>query len=74
MANCLKEELLLDTWDTDWRVIVCDGGTGGYGSVEAMEKMVKDLEAWERETGETSLVVDPAQKTVTHGETTANRL
>lgn len=48
--------------------------TGGYGSVEAMGKMVADLEVWERETGDTQLLVDPARMTVMHGMTKANRL
>lgn len=47
---------------------------GGYGSVEAMGKMAKDLEAWERETGETQLVVDPERMTIMHGLTKANRV
>lgn len=53
---------------------LCAGETGGYGSVEAMGKMVADLEVWERETGDTHLVVDPARKTVMHGQTVANRV
>eukprot|EP00752_Nemacystus_decipiens_P006079 g5487.t1 len=48
--------------------------SGGYGSVEAMGKMVADLEVWERETGDTQLVVDPKRKTVMHGLTKANRV
>lgn len=59
---------------TDGCVIVCDGGTGGYGSVEAMGKMVEDLEMWERESGEGRLIVDPSNKTITHGMKCANRL
>lgn len=31
---------------------VPDGHTGGYGSVEAMGKMMLDLETWESRTGE----------------------
>lgn len=48
--------------------------TGGYGSVEAMGNMVKDLEMWEHQTGDTQLVVDPERMTVMHGMTKANRL
>lgn len=36
--------------------------------------MVADLEVWEREIGDTHLVVDPEQKTVKHGQTVANRV
>lgn len=47
--------------------------TGGYGSVEAMGKMVADLEVWERVTGETQeqVIVDPVRMTVTHGQVAA---
>lgn len=63
------------SWHADRCVVACDGGTGGYGSVEAMGEMVKDLETWEHETGEGRLIVDPDQKTIIHGETKkANRL
>lgn len=53
---------------------MCRVKTGGYGSVEAMGKMVADLEVWERETGETQVVVDSERKTVMHGQTKANRV
>ncbi|CAM9361554.1 unnamed protein product [Hapterophycus canaliculatus] len=49
--------------------------SGGYGSVEAMGKMVSDLEAWEREVGEAKPVVDQERKTVSQGSSLmANRV
>ncbi|CAM9437979.1 unnamed protein product [Ectocarpus sp. 4 AP-2014] len=48
--------------------------SGGYGSVEAMSKMVADLEVWEGQTGDKSLIVDSENKTVKHGQRGANRV
>lgn len=47
--------------------------TGGYGSVEAMGKMIADLEVWEKETVN-QLIVDPERMTVKHGMAKANRV
>lgn len=47
--------------------------TGGYGSVEAMGKMIADLEDLEKETVN-QLVVDPERMTVMHGMAKANRV